>query len=85
MNIKHARLPIDSFVQVSDRKVLTCNQVFDILLQYGGIKDWKAAFEEAIPGRKLAQSVSQDGKEVAGPPSPQSLEEITQRKEDNKE
>ncbi|WWC88004.1 uncharacterized protein L201_002906 [Kwoniella dendrophila CBS 6074] len=57
LNIKTARLPIGKFIEnLPTRKVLTVNQVFDILLQYIAQKDWQKAFETVIPQRKYHES-----------------------------
>lgn len=39
---------------MDSRKVLTVNQMIDILINYGKTKSWEAAFQEAIPKRKKA-------------------------------
>jgi tRNA (guanine9-N1)-methyltransferase len=35
------------------RKVLTVNQVFDIMIKYNECQDWRVAFETVIPKRKF--------------------------------
>ncbi|WWC68453.1 uncharacterized protein I206_102381 [Kwoniella pini CBS 10737] len=57
LNIRTARLPIGKFIEnLPTRKVLTVNQVFDILLQYIQLNDWQKAFETVIPQRKFHDS-----------------------------
>ncbi|KAI0984707.1 hypothetical protein GJ496_011379 [Pomphorhynchus laevis] len=47
----HARLPIDRFVTMKTRRVLTVNHVMQIMINYVASNDWKTAFESAIPAR----------------------------------
>ena len=49
---RHARLPIDEFIKMNTRRVLACNHVMEILLNYIQLGDWKQAFEQNIPKRK---------------------------------
>lgn len=52
-NISHGRLPIDQFVQMKTRQVLTIDHVFDILLNVAACGlSWKDAFVKVIPQRK---------------------------------
>ncbi|CAH7689049.1 guanine-1-methyltransferase-domain-containing protein [Phakopsora pachyrhizi] len=56
LGIKHAQLPIDRFMseQLKTRKILTVNQVFEILVNYlNEGNDWKKSLEKTIPIRKL--------------------------------
>lgn len=50
--IRTARLPIGEFMKLKDRKVLTVNQVYEILLSFTVEKDWAKAFDSIIPKRK---------------------------------
>ncbi|EMR08561.1 hypothetical protein PNEG_03041 [Pneumocystis murina B123] len=51
-----AQLPIENHIKMASRKVLTVNQVLEIMHQWIEIKDWEKAFLNVIPMRKLPQS-----------------------------
>lgn len=53
--ICHARLPIDEFIEMKTRKVLTVDHVFDILAGSSAGKSWKDAFLRVLPARKGAE------------------------------
>ncbi|KLU85059.1 tRNA (guanine-N(1)-)-methyltransferase [Magnaporthiopsis poae ATCC 64411] len=50
--VRTARLPIGEYVVMASRKVLTTNQVVDIMVKWLEHGDWKVAFQQAIPKRK---------------------------------
>jgi tRNA (guanine9-N1)-methyltransferase len=54
--VRTARLPIDEHMQMSQRRVLAVNHVFEILLQYAQCHDWKQAFLHAMPQRRAAEA-----------------------------
>lgn len=59
--IRTARLPIGRYLaSLPTRKVLTVNQVFEILVKYVESKDWEQALYSVIPKRKFQQ----DGNEA---------------------
>src|ERR1700733_1072967 len=52
--IRTARLPIGRYLaSLPTRKVLTVNQVFEILVKWVETKDWEQAFYHVIPKRKF--------------------------------
>jgi tRNA (guanine9-N1)-methyltransferase len=54
--IATARLPIGEFIQMSTRKILAVNHVFEILLNYLDSRDWNQAFLAVIPERKFKKN-----------------------------
>jgi len=55
-NISHARLPIDEFLEMKTRKVLSIVHVFEILALVTGGKSWQEALLTVIPARKNAEA-----------------------------
>ncbi|XP_008558822.1 tRNA methyltransferase 10 homolog A [Microplitis demolitor] len=57
--IQHARLPLDKFLKMKARKVLTIDHVFEILLRMTEGKTWQGTFLQVLPMRKNAELVSE--------------------------
>lgn len=54
LGIHHCQLPIGEYMkELKSRKVLTVNQVLEILLNWISDHDWRKAFEIVIPQRKF--------------------------------
>jgi len=47
-----AQLPIEEHMKLSGRKVLTVNQVLEILVSYVECKDWKLTLDKVVPLRR---------------------------------
>ena len=50
--VAHARLPIDEFIKMKTRKVLTVDHVFSILASVTAGKSWRDSFLKVLPDRK---------------------------------
>ncbi|XP_033219135.1 tRNA methyltransferase 10 homolog A [Belonocnema kinseyi] len=61
-NIKHARLPIDKYLQMKTRKVLSIVHVFEILLRVAEGKTWQETLLQVLPERKNAQPIPAEAK-----------------------
>ncbi|CCC67428.1 hypothetical protein NCAS_0A08700 [Naumovozyma castellii] len=53
LGIPTRRLPIDQYIQIEGRRVLTTTHVVQLMLKYFDNRDWKEAFESVLPPRKL--------------------------------
>uniref|UniRef100_A0A0G4GWW7 tRNA (guanine(9)-N(1))-methyltransferase n=1 Tax=Chromera velia CCMP2878 TaxID=1169474 RepID=A0A0G4GWW7_9ALVE len=68
LKLQTAKLPIADHVQLDGSKVLTVNQVFDILLKFLEFRDWRSAFLAAIAPRKFATETDMEAaKEIQQP------------------
>jgi tRNA (guanine9-N1)-methyltransferase len=62
--IEHCRLPINKYMHMKSRPVLTVNQVFEIICKYFEYKDWQKAFISILPKRKGAETRPVETKQV---------------------
>jgi tRNA (guanine9-N1)-methyltransferase len=69
--IRAARLPIGRYLSsLSTRKVLTVNQVFEILVKWIETRSWEDAFYSVIPKRKFRGDELHKGEAGDGPGEP---------------
>lgn len=61
VGIKHGRLPLDKFLRMKARKVLTIDHVFEILLRVSEGKTWQETFLQVLPERKNVQLIVPSG------------------------
>lgn len=67
LGIATAKLPIDQYINMTATKVLTCNHVFDLLIQYNAHdQNWKSTFLSVLPARKDINVKEQENEEVQG-------------------
>lgn len=60
--VAHAQLPFGQYMsELKTRRVLTVNQVLDILCHWLSNRDWRGALEAVVPTRKF-----RDGGTAAG-------------------
>ena len=60
--IRAAQLPIGRYLShLSTRKVLTVNQVFEILVKWVETRDWELSLYAVIPKRKFQDGGAQGG------------------------
>lgn len=55
--VRHARLPLDKYLNMKTRKVLSIVHVFEILLKISEGKSWEETLLQVLPERKNAQPI----------------------------
>ena len=64
IGLKTARLPLDKFVDMKTRKVLTINHVYEILAEVCQGSSWKDSFLKILPERKGCIALENDSETV---------------------
>jgi tRNA (guanine9-N1)-methyltransferase len=60
--VRAAQLPIGRYLShLPTRKVLTVNQVFEILVKWVETRDWELSLYAVIPKRKFQDAGTQEG------------------------
>jgi len=60
LGIAHARLPIDEYINMKTRKILTINHVYEIISKVVSGISWKEAFVGTLPKRKIFFTKDED-------------------------
>ncbi|CCH42727.1 tRNA (guanine-N(1)-)-methyltransferase [Wickerhamomyces ciferrii] len=64
LGLKCQKLPIDQYINLFGRQVLTTTHVVELMLEWFNTgKDWKAAFEKILPSRKLLGDKEDEGED----------------------
>ncbi|KAI8085060.1 guanine-1-methyltransferase-domain-containing protein [Halteromyces radiatus] len=83
--IATAQLPIGQYLQLASRKVLTVNQVYEIMLKWVEHKDWEKAFLDIIPQRKLKDSKLLNNQETSEVNKDETEDTVDQNQHSNQE
>jgi tRNA (guanine9-N1)-methyltransferase len=76
--IRTARLPIGEYLaNLPTRKVLTVNQVFEILVKWAETKDWELALNHVMPKRKFNAEGRHGKTKIGEDPAGEQIERAT--------